>query len=117
MPRVSSVTAILHFNLGRRFEKTKLEWWRALSHHLLLDPLVISSNRLITVLAILDRRIQKEEISMQLISIPNDIHTYTHISQKFRNVLQRKKKKKILGPIFTTVDFLIYILNYAIFGV
>lgn len=32
--------AILHFNLGRRFEKTKLE--RALSH---LLPLVISSNR------------------------------------------------------------------------
>lgn len=51
---------------------------------------------------------------MQLISIPspsNDIHTYMHISEKFRNVSQRKKK-----PTFTTVDYLIYILNYAIFA-
>lgn len=108
IPRVSFVTTILHFNLGRRFEKTKLEWWRALSH-LLLEPLVISSDRLITVLATLDRRIQKE-ISMQLISIPRQT-IYMHISQKFRNVSQQKKK-----PTFTTVDYLIYILNYAIFA-
>lgn len=47
---------------------------------------------------------------MQLISIPRQT-IYMHISQKFRNVSQRKKK-----PTFTTVDYLIYILNYAIFA-
>lgn len=113
IPRVSFVTAILHFNLRKKVRKDEIRVVAGIKppsartpRHLERSPDNRAGNPWPK-----NSKGDFHATDIDSPSPPNDIHTYMHISQKFRNVSQRKKK-----PTFTTVDYLIYILNYAIFA-